>query len=71
MVEGIGKRPDMPIQGGMNPGNIGGATGETAAGMKDLRIKLYPDGRHEMHNEINREELRADVLAFLDEALSK
>ena len=34
MVEGIGKRPDMSIQGGMNPGNIGGATGEKAAGMK-------------------------------------
>ncbi|MBR3649063.1 MAG: hypothetical protein IKN52_02325, partial [Victivallales bacterium] len=37
MVEGIGKRPDMPIQGGMNPGNIGGATGEKAAGMKELK----------------------------------
>ena len=42
-----------------------------AAGMQDVRIKLYPDGRHEMHNEINREELHRDVLAFLDEALSK
>ena len=42
-----------------------------AAGMKDLRIKLYPDGRHEMHNEINREELRADVLAFLEEVLAR
>ena len=42
-----------------------------AAGMQDVRIKLYPDARHEMHNEINREELHADVLAFLDEVLAK
>ena len=42
-----------------------------AAGMKDVRIKLYPDGRHEMHNEINRKELHRDVLAFLDEVLGK
>ncbi len=40
-----------------------------AAGMRDVRIKLYPGARHEMHNEINRQELYADVLAFLDEVL--
>ena len=42
-----------------------------AAGMQDVRLKLYPDGRHEMHNELNREELYADVLAFLDDVLAK
>lgn len=42
-----------------------------AVGMQDVRIKLYPDARHEMHNEINREELYQDVLAFLDEVLNK
>ena len=42
-----------------------------AAGMKDVRLKLYPDGRHEMHNELNREELYRDVLAFLEEAINK
>lgn len=41
------------------------------AGMKDVSIKLYPDGRHEMHNELNREELFADVLAFFDRVLKK
>ena len=40
-------------------------------GMKDVSIKLYPEGRHEMHNEINREELHADVLAFLNRVLGK
>ena len=42
-----------------------------AAGMRDVRIKLYPDARHELHKEINRHELHADVLAFLDEVLAK
>ena len=42
-----------------------------AVGMQDVRIKLYPNARHELHNELNREELHADVLAFLDEVLCK
>ena len=28
-------------------------------------LKLYPSGRHEMHNEINREEVYNDVLSFI------
>ena len=35
-------------------------------GTKDLTLKLYPEGRHEMHNEINRAEVFADVLAWLE-----
>ena len=40
-------------------------------GMKDVSLKLYPGGRHEMHNEINRTELHADVLSFLDRVTGK
>ena len=40
-----------------------------AAGMRNVRIKLYPDARHELHNELNREELHRDVLAFLEDVL--
>ena len=40
-----------------------------AAGMRDVRIKLYPGARHELHNELNREELHRDVLAFLEDVL--
>ena len=29
-------------------------------------MKLYAGGRHEMLNEINKEEVYADVLAWLD-----
>lgn len=36
------------------------------AGMKDVSIKLYPGGRHEMLNEINKDEVYADILAWLD-----
>lgn len=39
------------------------------AGVKDVRMKLYPGGRHEMLNEINREEVFADTLAWLEEHL--
>ena len=35
------------------------------AGMKDVSIKLYPGGRHEMLNEINKDEVYADILAWL------
>ena len=35
-------------------------------GTSDLTIKLYPGGRHEMLNEINRGEVYADVLAWLE-----
>jgi len=33
-------------------------------------VKLYPDGRHEMLNEINRDEVAADLIAWLDRTLS-
>lgn len=35
------------------------------AGMKDVTLKLYPGGRHEMLNELNYEEVHADILAWL------
>lgn len=35
-------------------------------GVQDIECKLYPDGRHEMLNEINREEVMADVLGWLE-----
>ena len=37
-----------------------------AAGVKELTLKLYEGGRHEMFNEINREEVWADLAAWLD-----
>ncbi len=34
--------------------------------IKDLEYKLYKDGRHEMLNEINRDEVMKDVIEWLD-----
>lgn len=34
-------------------------------GTKDLTLKLYPGGRHEMFNELNRQEVLDDLLAWL------
>ena len=34
-------------------------------GLGDVTVKVYPDGRHEMFNEINQAEVRADVVAWL------
>lgn len=38
-------------------------------GMQDVKLKLYKDGRHEMLNELNKEEVYADVLAWLNSKL--
>ena len=35
-------------------------------GIKDLEYKLYKDGRHEMLNEINRDEVIEDIIKWLD-----
>lgn len=37
-----------------------------AAGMEDVTLKLYPGARHEILNELNRHQVYADVLHWLD-----
>ena len=39
------------------------------AGVTDMTMKLYEGGRHEMLNEINKDEVYADVLAWINEKL--
>ena len=36
------------------------------AGVRDVTVKLYPGGRHEMLNEVNKEEVFANTLAWLE-----
>lgn len=38
------------------------------AGCQHVQLNLYPQARHELFNETNREEVTADVLAWLDQA---
>lgn len=35
------------------------------SGVRDLTLKLYPGARHELHNELNRDEFVADVTAWM------
>ncbi|MEW9698776.1 alpha/beta fold hydrolase [Paenibacillus sp. SI8] len=38
-------------------------------GMKDVSSKLYPGGRHEMLNEINRDEVMRDIVGWLEKQI--
>ena len=40
-----------------------------AAGLSNTTHRAYPGGRHEMFNEINREEVETDLVAWLDAVL--
>lgn len=40
------------------------------AGVRDLSLKLYAGARHEMLNELNRAEVVADILAWLDQRVA-
>ena len=35
-------------------------------GVKEVEVKLYQDKRHEMLNEVNREEVYRDILNWLE-----
>lgn len=38
-------------------------------GISDVEYRLYPDGRHEMLNEVNRDQVTADVISWIDQHL--
>ena len=66
--------PDTPVcffSGDRDPvGNSGKGVEKVAgwfrqAGVRDVTVRLYPGGRHEMLNEVNRQEVYDDVLAWL------
>ena len=66
-------RKDLPIylfSGEADPVGLGGALVEMVAnryrtaGIEEVDLKLYPDARHEVFNETNREEVESDFLAW-------
>lgn len=66
---------DLPVlltSGEMDPvGNFGNGVRAVHrrladAGLRDLTLKLYPGARHEILNEINRDEVYADITAWLE-----
>lgn len=40
------------------------------AGMQSVTVKLYPEARHELFNELNRDQVTADLTAWLDSHFS-
>lgn len=40
------------------------------AGCQNLQLNIYPQARHEVFNETNRDDVTADVLKWLDQALT-
>lgn len=68
-------RLDMPVylfSGELDPVGAAGrgvrrlAAQLRSAGMRDITLKLYPQGRHEMLNEINSTEVMEDVISWLN-----
>ena len=39
-------------------------------GLRDVTVKVYPGARHELLNEVNRDEVTADLVAWLDQHLA-
>ena len=59
---------DDPLCGGGELVEILG-TRYHKGGVKDVLVKLYDGARHELFNEINRDEVMSDLICWLDERL--
>lgn len=69
---------DLPVyflSGAMDPVGTAGAGVKTVAqqfrdaGMRDVTVQLYDGGRHEMFNELNRDQVTGELIAWLDQKL--
>ena len=66
------QKPVLLISGSMDPVGENGKAVERAykafckAGVQDVYMKLYPGGRHEMLNEVNRVEVYNDILNWIN-----
>ncbi|MBU3916496.1 lysophospholipase [bacterium] len=74
---GVHKELPMLILSGDND-PVGGKKGKDVkkvcqlykkAGVKDVTLKLYPEARHEIFNEINREEVYEDVISWINQRM--
>ena len=67
--------PVLLVAGSVDPvGGAGKGPREVAeayrsAGVSDVTLTLYPDARHELLNETNRDEVTEDIIAWLDDHL--
>lgn len=56
-----------PVSQGKRLRDLAGALRE--AGLRQVQLKIYPDARHELLNESNRDEVTADLIDWLEQAL--
>ena len=56
----------MDPVGGFGAGVKAVAEELRAAGVEEVEVKLYLGGRHEMFNELNRQEVWDDLIAWLE-----
>ncbi|ADU46634.1 alpha/beta hydrolase [Intrasporangium calvum] len=67
--------PILLVSGDMDPvGGMGKGVARVAAqyerlGVRDVTMKVYPEARHELLNETNRDEVMDDIVAWLAERL--
>jgi alpha-beta hydrolase superfamily lysophospholipase len=61
----------MLLHGGSDKITSAEATQEffTAAGSADKTFKMYPDARHETLNDLGREQVLADIVAWLEQRI--
>ena len=52
--------------GGMAKGVLKTIDAFKRTGLRNITIHIYPEGRHEMLNEVNRSEVYGDVLRWLE-----
>jgi alpha-beta hydrolase superfamily lysophospholipase len=75
-----GIRPDLPVY--VLVGDADPVNGQLAlvhalvqryrdAGLTDVELRAYPGARHELFNETDRDEVEADLLAWLDRVLDR
>ena len=55
--------------GNMGKGVVNVKNALTKAGLEDVTMRLYPEGRHEMLNELNKAEVMNDLLAWVEEKI--
>ena len=71
------KLPILLIAGEKDPVGAMGAgprevsAGLTAAGCSDVELRLYPQGRHELLNELEKEEVKEDLLEWLEAVMAQ
>ncbi|WP_369958954.1 lysophospholipase [Pseudomonas benzenivorans] len=71
-----GQLPLLVIGGAHDPVSAGKRLQHLAdalrrAGLEQVHLKIYPDARHELLNESNRDEVTAYLIGWLDEALAR